>query len=464
VLLAGGVTTFLVSSPPQDPRAPIAVGPHAADFAAWWKDCAPHWDHGACNPVPADTLTFCNALLPPGLPPLTQISVSHLPLESWPTTNPGLSTDPGGGLSFSCGAGDGTNSWSVLIQLPSKNNPSIVSSDPCINSQPGGQCVTAGSGKVGYNSDPKRTFINYGSAAVSLMVINFMPDKTLRDAATLALFANVAQAVGITVPDLTSTTPTTTPTTAVPSVTAVPPTTPAAAPVFTPLRTGSDINRNAGIAALPHPQLSCPSGYAVDSRASGHLTGRAAADIVVVLTCAGATGGAPRAVEAYIPAAAGQPAQQATLVPEPTDTPGSPFADNVTVSGNVVTVSAHGYGPKDPFSTPSWRYTQRFTFNGDNITAGPLVTTSSTETTTSAPTTTSSTRPRSVSECEATARRLLRQVIDGTLTVAQAAAQLPPQIPHDRLQSAVDGYHRYAAEGLDGFGESTYAMTYFCSH
>jgi hypothetical protein len=68
-----------------------------------------------------------------------------------------------------------------------------------------------------------------------------------------------------------------------------------------------------------------------------------------------------------------------------------------------------------------------------------------------------------VSECEATARRLLRQVIDGTLTVAQAAAQLPPPIPHDRLQVAVDGYRSYAAQGVDGFGESTYAMTYFCS-
>jgi hypothetical protein len=191
------------------------------------------------------------------------------------------------------------------------------------------------------------------------------------------------------------------------------------------------------------------------------LTGRPAADVVVLLTCTGGTGSTPTAVEVYTPAATGRPAQQATLVPQPAATANSPFADRVTVAGNAVTVSAHGYLQSDSTASPSLHYTQRFTFNGDNIAAGPLVATSSTQTATSAPTT--STRPRSVSECEATAQRLLRQVIDGKLTVAQAAAQLPPQIPRDRLQVAVDGYRRYAAEGVDGFGESVYAMTYFCA-
>jgi hypothetical protein len=224
VLLGGGVTAYLVSSPPQDQRAPLAVGPHAADFAAWWKDCAPHWDHDVCNPVPAGTLTFCNALLPPGLPHLTHVSVDYMPFEPWPTTNPYLTTYDGG-LIVGCGTRVGDTSWDVSIRLPSKNRPisAMVTSDPC--SQPGGQCVTTGSGKLNYNSYPDRTIIQYGSAAVSLWVYTSMPDKSERDIAALALFANVARAMGVTGPDLGATTPTTAPNTA------APPTTLAAGPV-----------------------------------------------------------------------------------------------------------------------------------------------------------------------------------------------------------------------------------------
>lgn len=66
--------------------------------------------------------------------------------------------------------------------------------------------------------------------------------------------------------------------------------------------------------------------------------------------------------------------------------------------------------------------------------------------------------------CSATADRLLRAVLDGTMTIDQAKAQLPSQIPPSRLDEVVSAVSSSKAQGLDDTGEAEYDLTYTCTH
>ncbi|MEU4674953.1 hypothetical protein AB0F91_45195 [Amycolatopsis sp. NPDC023774] len=66
--------------------------------------------------------------------------------------------------------------------------------------------------------------------------------------------------------------------------------------------------------------------------------------------------------------------------------------------------------------------------------------------------------------CSATADRLLRAVLDGTMTLDEAKTQLPAQIAPSKLDKVVSAVRSSKAQGLDNTGEAEYDLTYPCTH
>ncbi|GAB3150224.1 hypothetical protein GCM10027258_47980 [Amycolatopsis stemonae] len=75
-------------------------------------------------------------------------------------------------------------------------------------------------------------------------------------------------------------------------------------------------------------------------------------------------------------------------------------------------------------------------------------------------------QPTGTWSCDDAVLSALRKVVDGEATVDQAAwADLPNGLTQENLQSAVNGYHRYLAEGIssaDALAQAAGPMVYAC--
>lgn len=194
--------------------APIANGSQASTVAEWWSDCAGHWTHDVCNPVPASTIDFCNQLLPADIPPVESTTVTWPTGSPWPQTDPSVITyNDGGGLQYSCSQRSTTDDggywdWTVMFEFPSANHPLNIP-DPCTAPYMG-TCMPLADGHMVVTSTTSRASISFGNQNVKATVSLGRPiDLTRQSSATVEIFNRLAPLIGLPAFPSAPTSPTT---------------------------------------------------------------------------------------------------------------------------------------------------------------------------------------------------------------------------------------------------------------